>query len=220
MSIVGISRFLDQGIYTIAEAAAYSGIRSSTLNRWFLGDGKTPAIFDRPADSNHSHLSFLDFVQAVAVREIRQQFRLPSRLFRHAIQNAEARGHSHPFARKHQTRFSNEELLISFPDEGMSDLSVNHAGCLVESYQRDLDFGPDGLARRLVVFEHRFTKIIMDPTLRFGEPLLPSGYSARIIWEAIRDEGGIDEASREYGIPTEEVLAAYKFCSQRLKAAA
>lgn len=56
----------------------------------------------------------------------------------------------------------------------------------------------------------------MDPHTRFGEPLLPSGYTAMTIWDAIRAEGGIDRAAKAYGIPKEEAQAAYQFVVDHL----
>lgn len=51
----------------------------------------------------------------------------------------------------------------------------------------------------------------MRPDMRFGEPLLASGYSARVIWESLKSEGSIPQTAEVHGIPVAEVEAPYRF---------
>jgi len=74
-------------------------------------------------------------------------------------------------------------------------------------YLDNLDFDPNGLASSYRIYD----RVVMDPARRFGEPLLPSGYTVKTVWDSIRVEGGIDRTVSVYGIPRHEVEAAYKF---------
>ena len=56
----------------------------------------------------------------------------------------------------------------------------------------------------------------MNPERRFGEPLLPSGYTAKTIFKAIRSEGDLESVAHSYGIPEGEVETAYFFYSKYL----
>lgn len=78
----------------------------------------------------------------------------------------------------------------------------------VETYLENLEFNHEGLGN----LYKAYNGIVMDPARRFGEPLLEkSGYTAKVIWDSIRIEGGIDRAASAYGIPRDEAEAAYKF---------
>ncbi|WP_020470532.1 hypothetical protein [Zavarzinella formosa] len=216
----GTDQFIGNGMYTVAEAALYAGVRTRHLNRWIFGDGQSEAILRPQFDGKQKYVSFLDFIQALAIKEIRLQRKIHPRKFRQAIELAASRGVEYPFARKHFTYLFGDDLLLKFPNDGIIEASGQRMLTFVEAYMHDLSFGPDGLANKFMIHESNGVKIVMAPEVRFGEPLLPSGYSARTIWDSIKAEGGINEAAREYGIPAAEALAAYKFFSQRLGAIA
>jgi hypothetical protein len=75
-----------------------------------------------------------------------------------------------------------------------------------------LGFSNEGLANLYKIYScENGIRIKMDPQISFGEPMLPSGYSARTVWESIQAEGGLDRAAKVYSIPLDEVEASYKF---------
>ena len=53
----------------------------------------------------------------------------------------------------------------------------------------------------------------------FGEPVLPSGHTARTLWEAVDYEGGFEEAAKAYGVDAREVKVALRFFDQLFRAA-
>jgi len=171
-------------------------------------------------------VSFLDLIQTLAIREIRLQEEVPLPKFRQAIQFAKERFNlDYPFARQHCTYLLGKELVIRPPgtEDEFIEASGKHRGqrlfAFVEMYLRDLTFGVSGLAEEYRIFESHHPEPIairMNPQRRFGEPLLPSGYTPLAIWESIKVEGGIDRTAKVYGIPTEEVETAYKFVVDHL----
>jgi uncharacterized protein (DUF433 family) len=129
-----------------------------------------------------------------------------------------------PFATRHTTYLWGDNLVISPPNKRMDEIRTyveatgKHRGNIlltpiVELYLEDLHFDDPkkGVARSCDIFRWSDVTITMDPHQRFGEPLLPSGYSVRTIWDAVEIEGGVAEAARAYGIPREEVQVALRF---------
>jgi hypothetical protein len=211
-----LQKRIGTGLYTIAEAALYARVNERLLRRWIFGTEERKAVFDPQFGSQEKLISFLDLIQTLAIREIRRQENVPLLKFRQAIKKAKRDyGVSYPFAREHYTYLLGKELVIKLGDGEYVEASGKHAGQpllkgIVEMYLKDLTFGGTGLAESYNIFTSQdHVKIVMNPDRRFGEPLLPSGYSAQCIWDAIKVEGGIDNAAKAYGISKEEATAAY-----------
>ncbi len=212
------NQFLGNGMYTVAEAALYCRVSTSMMTRWLFGTASGNAVILPQFGAEDRMVSFLDLVQTLAIREIRNQHKVALPKFRQAIKFAEdTLGLYHPFARHHCTYLLNDELVIQDEDDFV-EASGKHRGQrlfpFVEMYLKSLDFTPDGLAYKYRIFtsnHHEPITVTMDPKVRFGEPLLPSGYTALTIYGAIKAEGGVDQAAKAYGISVEEAEAAYQF---------
>lgn len=216
---------LGTGIYTIAEAALYAKVSSPLLARWLFGNKKGESVVVPQYDPEERLVGFLDLVQALALHEIRMQKRISLLKLRQAVKFARDKlGMKYPFAMEHTTYLLDDNVVIrrvSNDIEEFIEASGKHCGQklfkFVEIYLKNLQFDDKGLANRYQIFRSdQNVPIIMDPRFRFGEPLLPSKYSAMTIWEAVVVEGGIEPASRAYGIPEEEADAAYKFVVNHL----
>jgi len=213
--VTKVSKYLGHGLYTIAEAAMYARVPPRTLARWlFGGTDRKPAI-DPQFGRDERVVSFLDLVQSRAIREISFQYHVPLAKFQQAIKVAKRKyGLDYPFARKHCTYYhlAIKELVIQPPgSDDFVEVSGTHQGQLLfqftELYLQSLDFDADGLANNWRVYND----LVINPALRFGEPLLKCGYSARTIWESIRTEGGIDAAAQAYELSRDDVVSVYRF---------
>lgn len=210
------------GLYTPAEAALYARVPLQTMMRWLYGDRRGEAVL-RPqlAGSNEQFVTFLDFVQAMHVRQIRTDYNVPLAKIRQAVEKAKS-GYNveYPFAMKHTTFLYGNELVIKLGDEQFVQVSGKEAHHrmihqIVRMYMKDLTFDERGLANRFRTHTQGQFEIWMDPQIRFGEPLLPScGYSARTLWEAAKAEGSVEGAARAYGVTPDEVTAAYQYYSE------
>ncbi len=214
-------KHLGSGLYTIAEAAMYCRVSTSMLSRWLFGTESGRPVIDAQFGSKERFVSFLDLVQTLAIREIREQEQIQLIKFRQAIKFAkDTYGLDHIFARKHLTYRYDDELVIKPDPETKEyvDASGKHRGQgrfeFVELYLQDLGYNREGLAEQYRIFESKHDKpviITLNPHVRFGEPLLPSGYTALSIRKAIKVEGGIEKTATAYGISTDEVETAYRF---------
>lgn len=211
-----------QGVYTAAEAARLARMPLSTLSQWFWGSSTRPAM--RPAgiqDSERRAITFIDFVEALAIRSLRADHQVSFQKIREAVVTAEKTfGIQHPFAhRKHRTVVAGKDIHIFLEDDpknpvgltGRDKLQKSFAAC-IEPYMADLDFDATGMARRYKAFKSDGIEIVMDPKIRFGQPTI-SGYgvTAETLYRAVLAEGGIEEAAEAYEIPAEAVRIAYRY---------
>ena len=186
------------------------------MSRWIFGNKKHRSVIDPQFRTDEKLVSCLDLVQTLAIKEIRLQRRIPLLKVRQAIKTArEVYQMSYPFARKHVTFLLGDELVIHPCEGSYVEASGQHAGqpllSFVEEYVEDLTFDSSGLASKYKIFALNGVDIQMSPKFHFGEPLLPSNYSARSIWESVKAEGSIERTAQVYGIPITEVQAAYRF---------
>jgi uncharacterized protein (DUF433 family) len=202
------------GIYTIQEAALYARVSSKTLHRWFTGNADGDSVINPIQEIEHGKfINFLDFIQTLAIRAIRNQYKIPLYKIREAIENAKSDYDvEYPFARKHITYTDGKEIFIEF-GEDLVNLTGKHQGQLnfkriVELYLEDLAFGDEGYAIKFTPAEG----IILTPKLRFGEPVVEKcGITAYTLYEAAQIEGGFERAAYLYEVSIEDVKTAYRY---------
>lgn len=218
MMVAAADNVLGKGIYTPHDAALYARVSTPLLSRWLWGTKTATAVVHPQFKDDEKIVSFLDFVQALAIRAIRLELRLPLQKIREAVEKAtQDYGEPFPFARAHKTFLFRRELLIDLSQREYVQLTGVHRDNrmiteVVELYMRDLSFDATGLARSYNAFSWRDLTIVMDPQRRFGEPLVTScGYSAMSLWEAAKNEGSMDAAAAAYGVRPDEVEIACRY---------
>jgi hypothetical protein len=212
------------GLYTPADAAFLARVSTQLMNRWLYGNQSgEPVLCPQIEDPDEKIVTFLDFVQTLAIRAIRVQHNVPLQKIRQAVEVARDHFHiEYPFAMDHTTYLFGNELLIRVgKDKEGTDEFVQASGKharnrmltkVIEVYLRDLTFNPEGLAAAYRAFAWKDFEVVMDPAVRFGEPLVKScGYSAQALWEASLSEGGIENAARAYGVKVREVELACRY---------
>lgn len=224
--VVGSSKLLGVGLYTAEEASLYARVSARMLRRWIYGTKTGQPVISPQLGNNEELVTFLDFVQAMAVRAVRLEHRVPLQKIREAIDKAENDYEvSYPFARRHTTFLFGSEVIIRLGEDEYVQATGKGAHNrlftkVVELYMQDLGFDADGLANEYQAFAWKEYKIKMNPRVRFGEPLLTScGYSARALWEGFKSEGSFEAAARVYGVKGEEVEAACRYFDHILSAA-
>jgi uncharacterized protein (DUF433 family) len=207
------------GLYTPREAALYARLHPSMLTRWLYGNKSGERVVTPQLDGEERVVTFLDFVQTLAIRSIRQQHHISLDKIRTAIDQAEnVYGVRWPLARKHTTYLLGRDIQI-VPEAGGSPIQVTGKGSgqlslrsIVELHLRDLGWDAEGLARSYRAFTWNNREVLMDPARHFGEPLIPScDYSARALVEAAETEGSIEAAAEAYGVAPEDVEIACRY---------
>lgn len=211
------------GLYSPAEAAMYARVKPQTLTRWLFGGTRGDSAFTPQISSDgEKTVTFLDFIQSMAVRAIRIQHGVPLQKIRAAVDLVEATlGVAYPFAREHKTYVIREgtakgELAIEIEGKliqisGRTKKQLLMADVL-ELYLDRIEFGGDGLAAEFTAWSSGKETIRMNPHIRFGEPIVKScGYSALALWEAVKDEGSIKDAAKAYGVHEKQVKLACEY---------
>ncbi len=211
-------KLLGIGYYTPAEAALYSRVPMMTLSRWLYGNNIGNSVLQPERGAKERKVSFLDFVQTLAIRNLRFKYGVPLQAIRRAIEKIENEYDiEYPFARKHTTYLLGKEILIEVENIGLVQMTGRHHDQImmqpiVEMYLKDLHFGGDGLAHAYTAYKWQNFEITMNPKRRFGEPVLEScGYTAQTIHEAVLAEGSIEAAAVAYGVNVDEVEAAERY---------
>lgn len=211
--------FLGIGLYTPTEAAFYARVHTSTMTRWIHGNRRGEPVVSAklPGDPERT-ITFLDLVQALAIRAIRREHHVPLAKIREAVNHAQERyGIEHPFAMRHETYLFGKEVHIEVPDVGLVQVSGRHKDQIAmrkvaELYMDDLTFTGEGLASCYCAFERNGRKIVIDPSRRLGQPLIEScGYTAQALLDACRTEASVEAAVEICGVDREDVELAIRY---------
>jgi hypothetical protein len=225
---------LNLGIYTPAEAAFYARIRTQRMNSWLYGSKNANPVVSPERGEESRDVSFLDFVQALAIRSIRRDHRVSLQKIRGAVDFAKVHYKvSHPLAMQHATflfdrkskrgEFRDDdaryELVIKLRgDKGEELIQVTGAKAgnkmiaeIVELFLKDLTFDEEGRPEEYSAWRWGEHSVKMNPRKHFGDPLLPSGYTAQAIWESVKAEGSLEAAAKAYGVDRTEVELACSY---------
>ena len=191
-----------------------------------------PVIERQLLQSFEKTVTFLDLIQIFAVREIRQRHHISLQRIREGV--AVARQHygvDYPLATQHriflfgdpQTRGHQQVVVKLNGDEDDSfpeyvQLTGRARGNrllkpVVEMFMTDLTFdSTTGLAIQYRPMVDEQSAVLLDPTRRFGEPLVePGGYIAEALWDATNVEGGFEAAASACGVSVQEVEIANRY---------
>lgn len=197
--------------YSPLEAAYYAKLHPSTVRAWLNGR--------LPVGRDASEVDFREFVQLLAVRELRIKG-IPLGRIRDTIHYVrEECGIAYPFAsRDHQTFIEGKQLFVRIAGESASfSASGRESGQLnieplVELYMTKLDFDDEGLARKFIAHDHENEKITICPDEHLGQPILAGyGHNAFVLANAVQAEGGFEAAAEVYGLPKSAMIAAFDY---------
>lgn len=213
---------LGTGAYTVSEVACFARMHSGTVRRWFFSNHMGKAIV---ADAKQADrfLNFFDFVQALAVRNLRINHHVALSTIREALQYAKDEFNmDHPFARRHKTYLDGRQIVIR-PDNSPAPVQASGRTKgqhvmkpILEAYLLDISFDAEtGLAKRYLAYQFKASRVVMDPDVQFGQPYVESaGISARRLADAVQEEGGFDAAAMAFGVSVDDVVAAHRFIDE------
>ena len=237
--MVAAEKLLGRGIYTPHEAALYARISAKMMARWVYGTKTSSPVIDAELGLTPDRdVTFLDFVQALAIHRIRlERPRLSLQKIRAAYLRAKTHfSVSHPFALE-SSRIglfgppedpSRQEIWICIGEDAegarkffqiTGKKSGNQLmGEVVKTYADRLIFDDTThLARKYYIFPTTYSpddpdRIVMEPGVRFGEPYFETtGYTARTLYDAVFAEGSAERAAKAYGFSESQILRALDF---------
>ncbi|SFQ88314.1 hypothetical protein SAMN05216578_11350 [Halopseudomonas formosensis] len=225
-STSSISPLIGVGLYSLPEAAAYTGIPAAQLGRWVFGyraDGKQYPGLWQPAlvDLDEKTLGFHDLLEVRFVHAFRQHG-ISLQAIRAASQHAaEWFKQPYPFTcRRFQTdgRSIFATVLEQTGDESLIDLVKRQYAfkqVISDSLYAGIDYDSEGEALRWYPLK-RSKAVVLDPSRHFGKPILDqSGIDTQSVAAAfIAENRNARRVARLYEISPAEVEAAVRFESK------
>lgn len=207
---------LARAIFTLRETAAYLDAPRSTIQAWARpgGSRKPPLITCFPRQGRQATVPFIGFAEAYVLTSFRRAG-VPLQRIRPAVAvlNREI-GVEHALASE-RLYTDGAEVLYDYAehrrDEKVSDLVVvrtqqRQFADVVKSYLKRIRYGADGWASsvRLPAYEH--AKVIVDPGIGFGLPLVVSG-GVRVedLVDRFQAGDGLAGIAADFGVPIEDV---------------
>lgn len=202
-------------LYTLREAARYLEMPSATLYRWARGyRGHDPLISVLPASRHEPTMSFAGFAEAFVIHAALKAGVRSDRI-RPGVQGIRDSFPSLEYALANQRVYTDRvELLVRFLDEDENELEVARTRQrqftkTVADQLRCITYADDGFARRLRLPQYQGAKVIIDPLVASGQPLLAKGTAPRVEDIVGRHLGGdsVTTISKAFAIPPNEVEA-------------
>ena len=210
-SVIGL------GVYTLQEASLYSGVSVNKLSRWLYGTSSADPII-RSQLYEQRLVSFLDLIQARAINEARK-IGITLQKIRQAIDVVSKEFNiEFPLAYQYALVEYDRDLHIrnDLTTEVIQVTGRNKRQELmpniVEDFLRDLDFNDVDVACRYIPYVKDDIKIILDPEVQFGQPLVgDTGCRADILNKAFRAERSYKSVADEFGINDKDVKVAVSY---------
>lgn len=213
-------------IFTIQEAAEYLQLPYSTLRGWARpADGRTPLVTAFEAKGHQATVPFVGFAEAFVFAMLRRSG-MKERIIREGVEATRARwGFEYALASR-RLWTDRSEVLWGAPTE---DLMVVRTGQsqfteTVREHLKPVTYAAeDGYATRIQLPQFETTKVIVDPEVAFGHPLVePAGARVVDILDRFWAGDKMGDIARDLGVPlrsVEEVIRAQTRPPQGIPAA-
>jgi uncharacterized protein (DUF433 family) len=206
---------LQNGAYTLQQAALLARIHLRTVNYWFDADAaRGPAVKKYIPENEDGLVSFVDLIQLLGVHAIRTKHKVSLQRIREAVRKTEDLGITYPFARNSAKTFLLGDRIVFKTDSGdFLEATGKHARAflmepIVLPYLKDLTFDDQGLPT-----EYRpMDNILLAPKRKWGAPVVEScDYTVQSLVAAVQSEGSIEDAADICGVGESEVRAALRY---------
>ena len=232
--MVAAEELLGIGLYSPSEAALYARVRPQLVSSWIYGTKATNPVIDPQLGAlDDKIVTFLDFIQTLAIRRMRTERGISLQRIREGYQRArEMFGVEYPLADQ-TTRIGlfgppnnpkRQEVFICLRKETEAEVlqffqltgkgrKNQLIGEVVMTYARYLEFSTEtGLACRFTAFQNEYGAITMDPEVRFGEPFIEKcGYTAHTLFNAYQTERSLKRAALIYGVDERYIQLAIDY---------
>jgi len=215
--IVSDLRF-DTPIFTIADTHRHLDIPETTVARWMATDVAGKPLVHRlaPASPQDPSVPFVAVVEAFVLRLLRDR-RMKLRDISTAVRKVRlVIGSEYALASKRITtdgvdvimnvsRHSNGREWVRARDDQAAFREV------IERYLLNIEFGTDGIARRLTLPTYEGANVIVDPRFGLGQPVLArQKIRVQDLVDAWWGGDRLEDVAREYRVPLAEAEAAIR----------
>jgi uncharacterized protein (DUF433 family) len=224
-------------LYTVAEAARYLDVPTSTLATWAKGYRRrsagrahvtgAPVLTTVPAHGRGAVIPFVGLAEGLVLTAMRSAG-VPLQRIRPALTRLdEELGLKHALASR-RLYTDGAEVLYDYAERGEDENAARAARELVvvrsdqrvfnevvDSYLRRLDFADDGYARLIRLPAYEVAEVLVDPNRGFGQPIFARG-GARLedALALFRAGEPLDVVADEYGVPRTELEDAVRIATR------
>lgn len=215
------SQIMGRGVYSIAQASRYTGLKPATVGRWAFGYRNYSSIVDPdlPRIGEDKAISFLTLVELLLMRRF-QESGIPADKVRAAAGKLAAQqGIIHPFAFEHLGRYLQHDNRDFFGRNDPDDDWVKWTGKNTDQAAWDAVLAP---FLHEVEFEGEYVRrwfppetarlVVLDPSIRFGEPVISgTRIPTANLLDQIQGGDSVEFVAECYGLSVEQVQAAEGF---------
>lgn len=206
-------------IYPATRVARYVGALAGTVRTWFDGRAAHAELPHRGAilpRAGTGRLSFIEMVEAHVLLTLKKGFKLPPKNVRRAMEYLresniplEALAHKNLRADRTHLYLAIKDAMLSLSEGGQY---VEHA--IIEDGLSRLEFGSDGFASSYAPnFGPHEDLIILTPFQNGGRPTLRHiGVAADAISDRYLAGETVHDLAKDYGVKSDEILAAINWC--------
>jgi len=227
----------DVPLYSLAEAARYLAVPTTTFTSWAQGYVRrspdrrpvtgAPVLTTVPRSSGLS-VPFISLAEGMVLAAIRRTGVPMQRIRPALLALQETIGIEHALASK-RLYSDGAEVLYDFAVSNATssaaaparDLVVLRSGQqvfteVVADYLKRIEYGPDGYARLLRLPGYQREQVVADPRRSFGQPMFVTG-GAKVSDVIDRFQAGesLPSLAADFGVPIEDLEDALRVASRR-----
>lgn len=228
----------DTPLYTMAEAARFLGVPSTTFSNWARGyvhrsQGRRPVVgapvlpvVDRVG--SQPSVPFVALTEGLVLAAIRRSGVPMQRIRPALLALQDSIGIEHALANR-RLYSDGAEVLYDFARTNADspaatsarDLVVIRSGQrvfadVIADYLQRIEYAPDGYAQVLHLPGYRRRQVVVDPRRSFGQPIFTSG-GAKVEDVLDRFQAGesLPDVAEDFGVPLDELEDAVRVASRR-----
>jgi len=236
VSVVDRDLRFDVPLYSLAEAARYLGVPSTTFSSWAKGYVRRspdrrpvtggPVLSAVKAGGGPS-VPFIALAEGMVLAAIRSTMVPMQRIRPALLALQDTFGIEHALANE-RLYSDGAEVLYDFAEQHANsdaaaparELVVLRSGQrvfteIVSDYLQRIEYGPDGYARILHLPGYRRRQVVADATRSFGQPMFVHG-GARVSDVIDRFQAGesLPALAEDFGVPVEDLEDALRVASR------
>ena len=213
---------LDREMYSEAEAARLLRMSQGTLHYWLEGGVRRgrryrPVIRREPTDRRV--VTWAEFIEAGLLRQYRTAHRVPMAELRAVIDTLrDELGVPYPLAHERPFVGVGRRLIVEAQEE--AGLAAEFSLVAISREQFVLTSASQSFVDRVTwagdlavawrPHDDRRSRVVMDPTLRFGRPSI-RGISTEVLWEHEDAGEGVPEIAAAFGVSAGDVRWALAY---------
>jgi uncharacterized protein (DUF433 family) len=199
-------------LFTIGEAAKYLGLNYTTLRSWVRPDAGKPLVYSFPKEGNYASIPFAGFAEAFVLAAAKRAGLKPNKVRPGIEAIRKSVGLDYALATR-RLWMDKVELLLAEADDpdAHQDLVVarNRQLAMREAVEHELElitYGSDDVAETIQLPIFKKTKVIVDPTEAFGQPIVErTGTRVRDVLALFWADEEIKDIAYDFDLKVDEV---------------